>query len=103
MKKYNEQERAKAITQQVRKIREFLNHTCSYAELMMLNAKAEAQVLDILRMVPPDKADQCNIDHIAEYFYFAIQAIGLLEPFAVQETNNPHNHEGSESDHELNE
>lgn len=84
MKKYNEQERAKVIAQQVRKIREFLNHTCSYAELMMLTAKAEAQVLDILRMVPPDKADQCNIDHIAEYFYFAIQATTLLETLNIE-------------------
>ena len=87
MKKYkSETEKAVLLAQAQCAIQEFLKHSYSYADLMTMTAKAQAQVFNILNMVGPDEREQCTVENVAEFFYFAIQAFELLKPFSEDET-----------------
>ena len=82
MKKYqNEVEKAVAIAKAQARIVEFLKHDYSYTELMTKTAKAQAQVFNIINLCDIDHRDECNVEELAEFFYFAIRAFELLEPF----------------------
>ena len=45
-------------------------------------AKAQAQVFNIIRYCDVDEKDQWDVNDISEFFYFAILAFELLEPFS---------------------
>lgn len=82
MKRYlNETEKAVALAKAQSKIAEFLKHDYSYTELMTKTAKAQAQVFSIISAADPDRRDQCHVDEVSEFFYFAIKAFELLQPF----------------------
>ena len=63
------------------KITEFLKHDYSYTELMTKTAKAQAQVFNIISLCDCNHRDECHIDELSEFFYFAIRAFEMLEPF----------------------
>lgn len=82
MKRYqNETEKAVALTKAQMRIKEFLKHEYSYTELMAKTAKAQAQVFNIISLTDRDKRDECLVDDISEFFFFAIRTFELLEPF----------------------
>lgn len=82
MKKYKtEHEREVAMLKAQMKIKEFLEHHASYTDLMEYAAKAQAQVFNIIRFCDVDEKDQWDVDDISTFFYFAILAFELLEPF----------------------
>ena len=82
MKRYqNETEKAVAMTKAQMRIKEFLKHEYSYTELMAKTAKAQAQVFNIISLTDRDKRDECLVDDISEFFFFAIRTFELLEPF----------------------
>ena len=82
MKRYqNETEKAVALTKAQMRIKEFLKHEYSYTELMAKTAKAQAQVFNIMSLTDRDKRDECLVDDISEFFFFAIRTFELLEPF----------------------
>ena len=82
MKRYqNETEKAVALTKAQMRIAEFLKHDYSYTELMAKTAKAQAQVFNIISLTDRDKRDECLVDDISEFFFFAIRTFELLEPF----------------------
>lgn len=82
MKKYkNDHEREIAFLNAQSKIREFLQFHASYTQLMVYAAKAQAQVFNIIRLCDVDKIDQLDVDDISDFFYFAIRAFNLLEPY----------------------
>lgn len=82
MKKYkNETEKAVALAKAQAKIQEFLTHHASYTELMEFAAKAQSQVFQIIRFCDVNEKDQWDVDDISNFFFFAIQAFELLEPF----------------------
>ena len=83
----NETEKAVAIARAQAKISEFLKHEYSYTELMTKTAKAQAQVFNIIGLCNPDHKDECCVDELAEFFYFAVRAFELLEPFTESQTN----------------
>ena len=83
MKKYqNEHERELALVKAHAKIDDFLKHHASYTDLMEYAAKAQAQVFNIIRHCDVDEKDQWDVNDISEFFYFAILAFELLEPFS---------------------
>lgn len=85
MKKYqSETERAVAIAKAEGRIAEFLKHQYSYTELMTKTAKAQAQVFNIINLCDADHKVECCVEELAEFFYFAIQAFELLEPFTEE-------------------
>lgn len=82
MKRYqNETEKAVALTKAQMRIKEFLKHEYSYTELMAKTAKAQAQVFNIISLTDRDKRDECLVNDISEFFFFAIRTFELLEPF----------------------
>ena len=86
MKHYkDETEKAVALVKAQMRIAEFLKHDYSYTELMTTAAKAQAQVFSIMRNCDRDKRDQCCVDDVSDFFYFAIKAFELLEPFTEDE------------------
>ena len=88
MKKYkDETEKAVAMAKAQMKIAEFLKHHFSYTELVMMTAKAQAQVFNIINLVDRDKRDECLVGEVSEFFFAAIQAFELLEPFNEEELN----------------
>lgn len=87
MKKYkDETEKAIAIAKAQVRIEEFLKHDYSYAELMTMTAKAQAQVFNIINLADGGNRDEIHVEQIAEFFYFAIKAFQLLEPYSESET-----------------
>lgn len=78
----DETEKAIGLAKAQMKIAEFLKHDYSFTELMAQTAKAQAQVFNIISNVDPDKVEECNVGDISEFFYFAIKAFELLEPFS---------------------
>ena len=82
MKKYKtDHEREMAMVKAQMKIKDFLEHHASYTELMEYAAKAQAQVFNIIRHCDVDEKDQWDVDDISDFFYFAILAFSLFEPF----------------------
>ena len=87
MKKYqNEAQRAAAMAKAQEEISLFLKHEYSYTELMKQAAKAQVQIAEIISLVNQEDKDQVGIEDIREFFYFAIKAFELLEPFNEDET-----------------
>jgi hypothetical protein len=85
MKKYqSETEKVVAIAMAQAKIAEFLKHDYSYTELMTMTAKAQAQVFNIINLCDSNHRDECNVEELAEFFFFAIRAFELLEPFTEE-------------------
>lgn len=85
MKRYqDEHERELAIVKAHAKIKEFLNHQASYTDLMEYAAKAQAQVFNIIRHTDINEKEQWDVDDISDFFYFAIMAFELLEPFSEE-------------------
>lgn len=86
MKHYkDETEKAVALTKAQMRIAEFLKHDYSYTELMTTAAKAQAQVFNIISNCDPNKRSQCHVEEVSDFFYFAIKAFELLEPFTEDE------------------
>ena len=82
MKKYqNETDKVVAIARAQAKIAEFLKHEYSYTELMTKTAKAQAQVFNIINLCDVNQREECQVEELAEFFFFAIRAFELLEPF----------------------
>ncbi len=87
MKKYkNETDKAIAMAKAQVRIEEFLKHDYSYAELMTMAAKAQAQVFNIINLADINSRDEIHVEQISEFFYFAIKAFELLEPYCESET-----------------
>ena len=85
MKRYNnEHERELAMVKAHAEIKDFLNHHASYTEMMEYAAKAQAEVFGILRSVNVDEMSNISVDDIHTFFYFAVKAINLLEPFTEE-------------------
>lgn len=86
MKRYkDETEKAVALARAQMRIAEFLKHDYSYTDLMTKAAKAQAQVFNIISFTDRDKQDQYDVAEISEFFYFALRAFELLEPFTEDE------------------
>lgn len=82
MKRYaNDAQRAVAIAKAETEITQFMKTQCSYTELMLMAAKSQAQVFNIINLISPDAREQLHVEELAEYFYYSIAAIELLEPF----------------------
>lgn len=88
MKKYkDETEKAVAQAKAQMRIAEFLKHEVSFTELMSMTAKAQSQVFNIIALVDRDNRDECVVTDVSQFFYFAIQAFELLEPFTDEQLN----------------
>ena len=86
MKKYqNEAARTVAIKEAGDQISRFLTHDYSYAELMKSAAKAQSQIFEIIGLVDNNKRERLVTEDIQEFFFFAIRAFDLLEPFSENE------------------
>lgn len=81
MKYNNQTERAIATAKAQCAIEEYLRHFCSYTEIMEYAAKAQTQVFHLIAMMDKDRRDECHVEEISEFFFFAIKAFELLEPF----------------------
>lgn len=85
MKKYeNDYEKELAIAKANFKIQDFLTHHASYTELMEYAAKAQSQVFEIIRHCDVNEKTQWDVDDISTFFFFAIRAFELLEPFTEE-------------------
>ena len=65
-------------------IKNFLENHASYTELMEYAAKAQAEVFGLLRLIDENETTQISVTDIHEFFYFAIKAFQLLEPFTEE-------------------
>ena len=87
MKKYrNDEQKAIALQYAQESITRFLKHEYSYTELMKQAAKAQLQIAEIITLVDQNDMDKVVIEDIREFFFFAIRAFELLEPFNEDET-----------------
>lgn len=83
MEKYkNEAERQAAFLKASVKIREFLKEHISYAELLERHARAQIAVADMMTMLDEKRRQEVSIDDLYEFFYFTLETVKLLEPFA---------------------
>ena len=86
MNKYkNEAEKAEAMAEAQKKIKDFLKSEYSYTELMVKTAKAQSQIFNLISLCDCNLHDDSNINDLSEFFYFAIKAFELLEPFNENE------------------
>ena len=85
MKRYqDEHQRELAMVKAHAEIKDFLEHHASYTELMEYAAKAQAEVFGLLRLIDENESTQISVTGIHEFFYFAIKAFELLEPFTEE-------------------
>ena len=74
----------KDYSEAVKDIEVFLAREYSYTEYMKQAAEAQTHLLLAFNLVDPDRTNELGFLQIAEFFYYAIRVMELLEPFTNQ-------------------